>query len=328
LAGISPGLKSILAQETVVNNEDDSSDEDQEMPSSTFNLEEVTKGTHIVWGEPITYEEFCKIARVGDMIAIRGSHQLSRLICQIQGLMREGHSLFSHEGILVNTTVFYMPGMIAGEWYLLESAVGGEALGEQYDSMPDVMGLARSGVQVRSMRGLLSNSLAQHTLMFLCPLSPVYRKMWDDCVGVKPRSQNKPCRLIEFMPIILNKRYTLTISNFLVGAANQHVNGKESARKRVTRTFLKSQTKLGQEFFCSELCAAVYQHVGLLPQPPGGFMPWGEDIANLPWDENQLANQFCYARQVYPVDFFLDNGRLPYLFGDIRFILPSEFVKS
>lgn len=325
LAGISPGLKSILAQETT---EGDSSDEDQEMPSSTFNLEEVTKGTHIVWGEPITYEEFCETAQVGDMIAIRGSHQLSRLICQIQGLMREGHSLFSHEGILVNTTVFYMPGMIAGEWYLLESAVGGEALGEQYDSMPDVMGLARSGVQVRSMRGLLSNSLAQHTLMFLCPLSPVYRKMWDDCVGVKPRSQKKSCRLIEFMPIIINKRYTLTISNFLVGAANQHVNGKESARKRVTRASLKSQTKLGQEFFCSELCAAIYQHVGLLPPPPGGVIPWGEDIANLPWDENQLANQFCYARQVYPVDFFLDNGRLPYLFGDIRFILPSEFVKS
>ena len=286
-------------------------------------MKALAEGTKIEWAGSIDYESLRKVAKVGDMIAVHGRATASNIICTLQSKMRGGSKFISHVLVVVDTTVFWMPGMVDGELYCIESAAGGGVLGDNIDSTPDIFGCARSGVQVRSLRSLLVDNAAHHHALYMwCPLNAAARSIMNQGVGIHRLDQHSPCRLVSNMKQYLNRRYTLTPANFLLGSRRDlvGVGGSNMMQKAfkssLTSYAMHNQTPLGYEYFCSELVATVYCHVGLYKSLLNLETHQGRTLSEL-LPQDVLSQVLCVPRQVYPIDFFHETPSTPYLFEPI-----------
>lgn len=294
------------------------------IPPPTFDLEQLSRNTNIEYGEPMDYAELCKVARPGDMIAVHGVHAMSRIICNLQGKIKDGERYLSHVILLVDTTVFWMPGMIPGELYGIEACTGGGMIDDSYDVLPDVFLISRSGVQVRSLRGLLSESAKQHSLYLWCPLNAENRAKFDAGVGIHRDNLDVPCKLVSNLPKYLNKPYTLTPANFFVGASNSKMNGSVAAdavRDMITSHAMRYQSPMGSEYFCSELVGDLYIDTGILQ--PKRKIPHGANLGDLV-TADEMAEHFFVGRQLFPLDYFLCHSKIPYLFDPVHVIHPTQ----
>lgn len=293
-----------------------------------FDLEQLSKNTHITYGEPLEYEELLKVAKPGDMIAVHGIHAMSRIICKIQSNIKDGAEYLSHLMMVVDTSVFIMPGMVPGELYVIEACTGGGMIDDTYDVLPDVYGISKSGVQIRSLRGSLSESAKQDSLYLLCPLKESYRATFDAHVSVNRTHYDQPCKMVSNMGKYLNKRYTLTPANFFIGSSNTNIDGTnvgDTLRDILTGYALRNQSPIGSEYFCSELVGDLYIDMGILK--PKKHIPHGANLSDHVTAE-EIETDFFVGRQLFPLDFFLVHSKIPYLFDPLRVILPTQTVQK
>lgn len=328
-----------------------------------LNLNQFTSNTDIQFGAPFTYGEFLKNAKAGDMIAVHGFAALSNVICTIQSKLRGGSKFLSHVGILVDTTIIRSPGMIDGEMYLLESSAGGGVIGDLHDCVPNIFGLAKSGVQIRSMKLLLTQAIRQRCIYIHCPLKSEYRNILNQNTGTDRLNNNQHCIFSNAIPRYINRPYTLTAANFLLGVEsacadfyNSSGSGLTSnvpicrlnATKNVSKlkgflsAYGKTQsTPFGSEFFCSELVASVYVELGILHIRGNCNIVdiWGLDMdhelvdtlkrhndADQDESSDVIRQRIISPRHIYPIDFFSKSSRIymPYLFDKLHVIHPIE----
>jgi hypothetical protein len=106
-----------------------------------------------------------------------------------------------------------------------------------------------------------------------------------------PGKVNANCALTRSLPKYLAKPYPGNASNFVFGMTSSKV---------VTGMAAKCMSEIGEDYYCSELCANLYAEVGVLPRSMIGET----------------------ARTIYPVDFITaGHPSLPVLFDSYRVIL-------
>lgn len=311
--------------------------------SIVLELKEYAKGTNMKFGKPIDYDDLKRIAKPGDMIAAHGFQALSSIICSIQSKVRKCMPFGSHVGFLVDTTVLYADGMEEGEMYLMESSAGGAIMGDTNDAVGDIFNLAKHGCQIRSMRNLLIQAISHNSLYILCPLNEQARAQFDANVGPNRKNIGNVCVLKDFVAHTINAPYTTSGPNFTMGVCNGKLQSSSSkVKKRIANALtsigIKNGSAFGSEFFCSELVGAFYTFCGILNfhDNHGSSMPPNNihellHFGQKPRDVNRITKQsissgFIHPRQLYPIDFFLRDSHIPYLFNDLHVIQPTEKI--
>lgn len=197
--------------------------------------------------ESMTYERFSTMCKPLDMISLQGSFALGKVIKAAQQYDR-GCDIATHVGLLVNTTVLPLKGMIPGEWYVLESCIGGGIIPD-WDSTLNIAGQAISGVQIRSLRTQMNAKENEHSLFMWMPLRDAQR------VKLNALIRREPSLVVYTLTRHLGKPYTLNLANFGESLANS------ASLSWLMSWFSRAPN---ESLVCSELCSTVYIDLGVI----------------------------------------------------------------
>lgn len=320
----------------------DYNDDPLSNPDYAVNLSTLSSGTNMKFGKSLTYDEFLEMAKPGDMVAVHGFQTLSNIICSIQSNVRGCSKFLSHVGHIIDTTYLRANGMVDGEKYLVESSAGGGIIGNMSDCVPEINGFGKHGVQIRSMRALLRQAIGHNSIYILCPLDAKNRRIFEQKCGPNRRNKNQKCAMAQCIEMLISVPYTTTPSNFMLGVlSGKFMSNSSSTRNKIitmmSKCGIQRGTAFGSELYCSEYMAYLYVMSGNYqlyhPYKEGEFDIKKHIIGKKPSELGYLSpeilsSKFVNPRQIYPIDFFIKDGLLPYIFDDLHVILPLERIPS
>lgn len=225
-------------------------------------------------GRHMTYEEAAAIIKPLDYYCVRSDTLYSNVIQFVQNAARKC-TFCTHGGFFIDTTIIRLKGMEDGELYVCESVISGDILPNGIDTIRDVTGAARNGVQIRKFREMMSAPEAAGCIFMVAPLNDEVRERVNNVIGPNRQDKKSPCQLRSALLSYLGKPYPTNPFNFMPGIDKYGITSKFA-------------DEMDHSYFCSELVTAVYARTGVLP-----------------------SKMLAHARRVYPVDFLIDGVITP-----------------
>lgn len=246
-----------------------------------INMKEECDTMDVAIGKQLDYEKFASYAKPFDAIFMRSDTIVGYVVRQSQNYTRNKCKLFSHVAVLINTSVIKLDGMIDGEWYIIESVVTNLF---NYDPIKNIAGKTFSGVQIRSLRSQMKDSINQSTLFLWCPLKPKVREIIET---------NYDEKMYKKMIVdLLGKNYTTNMMNFFTAFNPKLFDW--------IRQFTGSVP--GSTYFCSEFVCYMYQQQGIIDPHVESKYIFPADF----FDIEKINPPIFY--KIYPLRYDNDNN--------------------
>ncbi|KAJ3058842.1 hypothetical protein HDU98_005109, partial [Podochytrium sp. JEL0797] len=209
-----------------------------------------------------------------DTVLFAGNDAVANLISRVSlkevvpNLKRPFHRLWTHSGILVDSTVLPLKCLQAGKLYLYESVFSGKILGVTYSAVVPVdrWGVnSYLGPQIRDFEAVVAEAQCD---VAICPLSESSRFHMNQVLTDNPRF------LLDLYAHYQNFSYPLMNILRVVASANEKLYASlEWWEKQKARFRRKSEPR---SVFCSQLVATIYKEARLpsfVEEDPRSFSP-------------------------------------------------------
>ena len=206
--------------------------------------------------KPVPFDIAVTLIKPLDLYATRTATMLGNIINIIQQRTRKC-DFCTHVGVFINTDVVQLPGMVPGEWYILESVL----VGTNGSPVIDISGQNINGVQIRRFRdvftstdGALQSGSESTCISMWGSLNTECRAAVDRILYAKHHdihSHNRRSDMADFVTTSIGTAYPSNIVNFLSSILHGSV----------VKMFASPD---GSSYFCSEFVTKLYHLCGIL----------------------------------------------------------------
>lgn len=192
------------------------------------------------------FKAFKSLIRPLDVIAFRGNDPVSDTIIGVEKYIQYAKKLYSHVGIVVNTDIMDIKNGIKGELYILESTFALDVVDVESKK-------PRLGVQIRPLEAVVNSYLKpSDTKVAYCKLltngADSTRGQINTPYATNTKSSMSEIRekLVSFKKHIEGASYNFNLIPAIV-------------------TCCASEKDDTGRFYCSQLVAELYKHIGVFP---------------------------------------------------------------
>ncbi|KAI9362561.1 hypothetical protein DFJ73DRAFT_812883 [Zopfochytrium polystomum] len=206
-----------------------------------------------------------------DLVLFLGNDPVAKFIKNVQlnkvvpDLVRPFHNLWTHSGMLIDSSVLPLPFLVPGKLYLYESVFSGTVVGYTYsrvlplDDHYDPKRGFHLGPQIRDFEAVVDEGESD---VGICPLNPRSRQIIED------KLRREPNFFLDMYVKYKDYGYPLTILPQLAAASD----GLHRDMTRLSETFAgafsskkekDAAAKKKETIFCSEMVAEIYKSFAL-----------------------------------------------------------------